>query len=82
MNLLIEPFKKYAVFSGRSTRTEFWLFAFLYSAATMIANYVDTLGGVRHPVAGRFGMVELIVSLLLVMPMLSVGARRSRLCAE
>ena len=76
MNLLLEPFKKFAVFNGRSTRTEFWLFSFVYFALTMIANYVDALDGVRRPVAGRFGMAELVVSLLLLMPLLSVGARR------
>jgi uncharacterized membrane protein YhaH (DUF805 family) len=76
MKLLFEPFRKYAVFAGRSTRTEFWVFAFLYLGLTMAANYIDALDGIRRPVAGRFGMAELVVSLVLLMPLLSVGARR------
>lgn len=76
MNIIVAPFRKYAVFSGRSTRTEFWCFAVFFVLATMAANYFDAAGGVRHPIAGRFGTIELIVSLLLLLPILSVGTRR------
>ncbi len=76
MNTIIAPFRKYAQFGGRSTRTEFWCFALLFVLATMAANYVDASGGERRPIAGRFGTFELIASLLLLLPILSVGTRR------
>lgn len=76
MNIITAPFQKFAQFSGRSRRTEFWCFALLYVLATAAANYVDTRGGNWHAVVGRFGMIELIVSLLLLLPLLSVGTRR------
>ena len=65
------------MFTGRSTRTEFWVFALFFVVATMAANYFDALDGDRHPIVGsRFGTAELVVSLLLLLPILSVGTRR------
>ena len=76
MNIIIAPFLKFAQFSGRSRRTEFWCFALFYVLATAAANYVDTMDGDWRPIVGRSGMVELIVSLLLLLPIVSVGVRR------
>lgn len=76
MNIITAPFQKFAQFSGRSRRTEFWCFALFYVLATAAANYVDTRGGDWQPVVGRFGMVELIVSVLLLLPIVAVGIRR------
>jgi uncharacterized membrane protein YhaH (DUF805 family) len=76
MYWIIAPFQKYADFHGRARRIEFWAFSALFVIATLIANYIDALDGERKPVAGRFGVIELTVSLLLLLPFLSVGARR------
>lgn len=76
MNIITASFQKFAQFSGRSRRAEFWCFALLYVLATAAANYGDTMGGNWRSVVGRFGMVELIVSLLLLLPIVAVGIRR------
>jgi uncharacterized membrane protein YhaH (DUF805 family) len=76
MHWVIAPFKKYADFSGRARRIEFWSFAALFVILSLVANYLDAMDGVRTPIAARMGVVELTTSLLLLLPFLSVGARR------
>ena len=55
-------FSKYAVFSGRAQRSEFWWF-FLFSA-------------VSSAIAGVVPVIGLIYQLVLLIPSLSVSARR------
>ncbi len=76
MHWVIAPFKKYADFSGRSRRVEFWSFSVLFVALTLAANFIDAMDGVRVPVAAGMGVMELSISLMLLLPFLAVGARR------
>ncbi|MFK7862100.1 MAG: DUF805 domain-containing protein [Granulosicoccus sp.] len=59
----------YAKFEGRAARSEFWWFALFSFLVQIVASILDaTVGGV-----GIFG---LLASLALLIPSLSVGARR------
>lgn len=74
MNDFIGAFKKYAVFSGRSTRTEYWMF-FLYSACITIilsASLIFIKGGMGTIVA----LIILIYWLAALIPFLAVLVRR------
>ena len=67
-------FTKYATFSGRASRSEFWflcLFSFLAGIVTVIIDSM-ILG---YP-AEENGPVNLIFSVLIFLPSLAVGARR------
>jgi uncharacterized membrane protein YhaH (DUF805 family) len=76
MNLIIATVRNYANFSGRASRLEFWLFAAFFVIVSTLANKLDWLSGRHYPIAGRFGRIELIATLLLLLPMLSTGTRR------
>lgn len=76
MNYLFDPFRKYADFNGRARRAEFWSFATLFVIVLLAANYIDAYDGDRVPVAAGMGVLELSASLLLLLPILSTGARR------
>jgi uncharacterized membrane protein YhaH (DUF805 family) len=76
MQWITGPLRNYAVFTGRSRRTEFWVFALVVGALSLIAHYVDSLDGVIVPVAAGMGVIEFIVSLMLLLPFLAVGVRR------
>lgn len=76
MDWMTSPFRKYADFTGRATRREFWFFFALYSVAVLAANFFDALDGTRIVVAARMGAAELTVSILLLLPLLSSTARR------
>jgi uncharacterized membrane protein YhaH (DUF805 family) len=76
MDWMTSPFRKYADFTGRATRREFWFFFLLYSVAVLAANFFDALDGTRTVVAARMGAAELTISILSLLPLLSTSARR------
>jgi len=65
-------FSKYATFSGRASRAEFWWFAlFNVLAALILMSLVTSFAG---PEAGQ--NVALIYNLAIISPSMAVGARR------
>ena len=67
-------FKKYAIFSGRASRSEFWwfvLFGFLGGIITWIIDVMIF----NYPVEEN-GPASLIFSVILILPSFAVGARR------
>ena len=70
--------KKYATFSGRSKRKEYWLYYLFYVVAfTLFAGLDILLGTVGESDDGSFvGVFSTIISLLLLLPFLSVHIRR------
>mgnify|MGYP001592631518 FL=1 len=67
--------QKYAVFSGRAQRKEFWLFNLLYLIAYIIAFAIDMGTGTYVPTLGM-GTATLILTLAFVIPALAVSFRR------
>jgi len=61
--------RKYADFSGRASREEFWLFVAFVIVAQAIAGFVGLILGMRGALSG-------IVGLLLIIPQLAVAVRR------
>lgn len=76
MQWMIGPLKKYADFGGRASRTEFWGFMLLVTLLTVAAHYADGTGGRDVTVALNMGMIELSVTLILLLPSITVGVRR------
>ena len=75
MNWYLEVLKKYAVFSGRSRRKEYWYFA-LFSLLIFIAlGVVDGMVGFFSIEPG-IGLLGAIFALLMFIPSLAVGVRR------
>ena len=72
---MFEALKKYAVFSGRSARKEFWLFMLLYMIAYVVAVGIDVLL-VIYAGLGNTGLMMWIVSGGLLIPILAVSVRR------
>ena len=69
VNSYLEVWKKYAVFSGRASRSEFWYFN-LFNAIVIVALViVDTT-------AGTSGVLTGIYVLALLLPSLGVTVRR------
>ncbi len=65
--------KRYADFSGRASRAEFWTFFFFVVAAQFVARLVDAM---FFRVLFLTGPISGLVSLLLFVPQLSVAVRR------
>ena len=71
MELMLEPLFKYATFSGRARRKEYWLFFLFITVVGLVASGIDALLGFVE-----MGPVNLIWSLAVLLPSLAVGARR------
>lgn len=64
MDYFIGALKKYADFSGRARRKEYWMFVLIY----MVINIVLAILGLD--------IISMIVGLALLIPSISIGARR------
>ncbi len=73
---LINTFRNYATFDGRTTRRDFWSFTLLFAVMTIGAHYLDAMDGETSPIAAGMGILELAIFLLLLLPALTTGARR------
>lgn len=76
MKWIIGPLKRYADFGGRASRAEFWVFLLFVTVLTQLGHYVDAINGSNVTVAMGMGIVELSITLLFLLPSITVGVRR------
>ncbi|MBV7700099.1 DUF805 domain-containing protein [Streptomyces sp. TRM70350] len=69
MNWFVEVVKKYAVFSGRARRKEYWMFALVYTIIAVVLAIVDAA------VLGS-QILTAILTIGLLLPGLGVTVRR------
>ena len=67
-------FKKYAEFSGRASRSEFWWFALFCFIGGIITAVVDTM--ILGYSSESYGPTNIIFTVITFLPGLAVGARR------
>lgn len=68
MEFYIDALKKYADFSGRARRKEYWMFVLCYFLISIVLGIVDQLLGTT--------ILSLLFILGMIVPSLSVAARR------
>jgi len=71
----MRPLKKYADFSGRAPRAEYWWFYLLTVVAYLVGTILDSLLGTDEAL-GSSGIITLLLVLGLLIPSLAAGARR------
>ncbi len=69
MHWYLEVIKQYAVFSGRSRRSEFWTFMLLNLVILIVLRIMDGI-------ADASGVVVLTYSLAVLVPAIAVSVRR------
>ena len=69
------PLKKYADFSGRASRSEYWWFYLLIIIVYVVAMIVDSVIGTDQAL-GPYGVVMCVAMLALLIPSLAAGVRR------
>jgi uncharacterized membrane protein YhaH (DUF805 family) len=74
MSWFVEALKKYAVFSGRSRRKEYWYFV-LFVIINIVLNIIDNLIGTYNRSAG-VGLLTSIFNLAVLIPSIAVSVRR------
>ncbi|MET9932783.1 MULTISPECIES: DUF805 domain-containing protein [unclassified Streptomyces] len=68
MNWYLDVLKKYAVFSGRARRKEFWMFQLFNIIAVIILSILDSVLGIQ--------ILSLVYALAVLLPSLGVSVRR------
>ena len=69
MNWYLEVLKKYAVFSGRAGRSEYWMFLLFNIIITVVIGLIEGF-------VGSQGIVSLLYGLAVLLPALGVSVRR------
>ncbi|QIM68219.1 MULTISPECIES: DUF805 domain-containing protein [Basfia] len=75
MNWYLSVLKKYAVFSGRARRKEFWMFMLFTTIIGIALGVLDVLFGFYDHQTGQ-GFLSGIYSLAVLIPTIAVSARR------
>jgi len=69
MNWYIEVLKKYAVFTGRARRKEYWMFFLVNLIIGLVLAIIEGM-------LGSPGILGLLYSLAVLIPAIAVGVRR------
>ena len=72
MEYFLDAMRKYAEFTGRATRQQYWMFVLIYIVIYIALAVVDA---VLQSILG-FGFLVAIFSLVLLVPSISACARR------
>ena len=75
MNWYIQVLKKYAVFSGRAQRAEYWFFTLFNIIISIVLSIIDVTVGTFDPQSG-FGYISGIYTLAVLLPSIAVCIRR------
>jgi uncharacterized membrane protein YhaH (DUF805 family) len=75
MSWYLEVLKKYAVFSGRARRKEYWIFILINIVISIVLIAIDYLIGTFDPQTGA-GVLQGLYSLAVLIPSLAVTVRR------
>ena len=75
MSWFVEALMKYAVFSGRSRRMEYWYFALFVILISIALSIIDGLIG-TYPRTMGAGLLSSIFSLAVLIPSIAVTVRR------
>ncbi|GAA0955032.1 DUF805 domain-containing protein [Kribbella koreensis] len=74
MHWFTDVIKKYAEFSGRARRQEFWMFVLFSWIISIVLNVIDRILGTTNGTGS--GLLASIFSLAILIPSLAVAARR------
>lgn len=75
MDWYIKVLKKYAVFSGRARRKEYWFFVLFSIIISVVLSLIDGVIGTYNSGAG-VGLLTGIYSLAILIPAIAVAVRR------
>ena len=74
MDWYVGVLKKFADFSGRARRKEYWMWALFYIIGVVVLGFIDGLLGMRG--ASGFGLLSGLFMLVNLVPSIAVGVRR------
>ncbi len=78
MNTYLEAFKKYATFTGRSRRKEYWTFALINLVISVLLSVIGSLPALASSEGAvmLFAILQALFFLVVLIPSLAVTVRR------
>jgi len=76
MDWMLMPLRRYAQFSGRSQRKEYWMFVLGYVIVAVVLNIIEGILGLSGTVGGSNGPLTALFGLAILIPSIAVGIRR------
>ncbi|MXP46092.1 DUF805 domain-containing protein [Altererythrobacter luteolus] len=76
MEWMLMPLKRYADFSGRSRRKEYWMFVLFMIIAAVILSVIEGVLGMSGMVGGVYGPLTTLFIIAIIIPSLAVQVRR------
>jgi uncharacterized membrane protein YhaH (DUF805 family) len=76
MEWMLLPLKRYADFSGRSRRKEYWMFVLGVFIAAILLSIVEGATGMSGMIGGAYGPLTAIFFLGILVPSIAVQVRR------
>ena len=73
---MLLPLKRYADFSGRSRRKEYWMFVLGVFLAAIVLSIIEGILGMSGMVGGVYGPLTTIFLLAVIIPSIAVQVRR------
>lgn len=73
---MLLPLKRYADFSGRSRRKEYWMFVLGVFIAVLLLSIVEGIVGLSGMVGGVYGPLTSLLLLGIIVPSIAVQVRR------
>jgi uncharacterized membrane protein YhaH (DUF805 family) len=70
------PLQKYADFSGRASRPEYWWFVLALIVVYVVVSIVESILGINRMVGGVYGPLMILLWIGTIVPQISVGVRR------
>src|SRR5260221_905351 len=70
------PLQKYADFTGRAPRAEYWWFVLATAIIFVVLSIVESLLGLNRMFLGVYGPLTMLLWVAVLLPSLSVGVRR------
>ncbi len=75
MQWFMAVLRKYAVFDGRASRSEYWYFVLFYLIIAIVLGFIDRMMGTFNSAYG-VGLLSGIFELGVLLPAIGVGIRR------
>ena len=76
LDFMLMPLKRYADFSGRSRRKEYWFYILFIWVVVLVLGIVEGMAGLTGMVGGVYGPLTTIFYLATLIPTIAVAIRR------
>jgi uncharacterized membrane protein YhaH (DUF805 family) len=73
---MLMPLKRYAEFSGRSRRKEYWMFILGVFIVAVVLSIIEGILGLSGMVGGAYGPLTTLFMLAIIVPGIAVQVRR------